>query len=89
MIAAGCGHDHGPNLARVHKGMTKQEVRDTLGPPDGRYSIPYPTPGELDEGFEDCWTYGLASDGTRTGKSRSLYQLCFWNGKLAAKARYG
>ena len=78
---AGCGH--GARSARVHNGMTKHEVRAVLGKPDVFHRIPYPTPGEMDEGFEDCWDYGTPSLKT------SMLEVCFWNGRLTSQTRYG
>jgi hypothetical protein len=77
----GLSHD---KVARLHKGMSKREVRNLLGKPDQSTFIPYPTAGEVDEGFEECWNYGI-----KTLPKTPLYQLCFWNGRLTSQARYG
>ncbi len=71
-------------VAKVRNGMTKQQVRAALGRPEQTSFIPYPTPGEVDEGFQECWDYGLS-----TLPKTPYYQLCFWNGKLSSQARYG
>ena len=90
LVVAGCGHSaktthevSPKQLARLPVGSSKDDVRHVLGKPDVFHRIPYPTPGEMDEGFEDCWDYGTPSLTT------SMVELCFWNGKLSSRARYG
>ena len=80
-LLTGCGAHH--KAARLHHGMTKHEVRAAWGNPDQVTYIPYPTAGSTDEGFEECWNYGIK----RLPKS-AFSQLCFWNGRLTSVVRY-
>jgi len=85
-LPAGCGGlKHTPQFARLRNGMTKAEVVALVGRPERVVQIPFPRPGSLDEGFEDCWDYGLA-----TLPKTPLYELCFWGGKrLTSHTKYG
>ena len=85
LLLAGCGSSkHPPQFAKLHNGMTKVQVRALVGKAETVVQIPYPVAGSMDEGFEECWDYGL-----RTVPRKPLYQLCFWQGRLTSHARYG
>ena len=77
-------HGTGVGSTKLHNGMTKAEVRTAWGKPDQISFIPYPSAGQVDQGFEECWDYGIA-----TLPKTPYYQLCFWSGKLTSQARYG
>jgi hypothetical protein len=86
-LLAGCGGggttSHLPQFAKLRNGMTKAEVRALVGPPPRIVQIPFPSPGSLDEGFEECWNYGRLP-------VTPLWELCFWGGKrLTSHTKYG
>ncbi len=83
-LLAGCGGvKHKPQFDRLHNGMSKAEVRALVGTPPKIVQIPFPSPGSLDEGFEECWNYGKLP-------KQPLWELCFWGGKrLTSHTKYG
>jgi hypothetical protein len=84
LLAACGGSKHQPQFAKLRNGMTKAQVRALVGRAETVVQIPYPVAGSLDEGFEECWDYGL-----KTVPKTPLYQLCFWGSRLTSHARYG
>jgi len=82
LLAACGGSKHKPQFDRLRNGMTKAEVRALVGNPPKITQIPFPSPGSLDEGFEECWNYGTFP--------KPVYELCFWGGKrLTSHTKYG
>jgi hypothetical protein len=85
LVFAGCGGAARPaqQFAKLRNGMTKAQVRALVGAPARVDQIPFPSPGSLDEGFEECWDYG------KLPKS-PLWELCFWGGdRLTSHTKYG
>jgi hypothetical protein len=84
VLLAGCGAaKHTQHFDRLRNGMTKAEVRALVGKPQKIVQIPFPSPGSLDEGFEECWNYG-------TVPKTPLWELCFWGGnRLTSHTKYG
>lgn len=84
VLLAACGAaSHKPRFDSLRNGMTKTQVRDLVGKPDNVVQIPFPKPGSLDQGFEECWNYGALP-------KTALWELCFWGGNhLTSHTRYG
>jgi hypothetical protein len=83
-LLAGCGGvKHKPQFDRLRNGMSKAEVTALVGTPPKIVQVPFPSPGSLDEGFEECWNYGKLP-------RQPLWELCFWGGKrLTSHTKYG
>jgi hypothetical protein len=61
---------------RAELGMSPQALRAFVGEPEGRSA-------NRIEGLQiECWYYGI-------GGTSGSYQLCFTNGKLRSKLRFG
>ena len=61
---------------RAPRGAPRTEIRNLLGEPED-------TSTAIVEGLKvECWLYGIAAD---TG----AFQLCFENGRLSSRFRYG
>ena len=84
VVLAGCGGvRHKSPFDRLRNGMSKAEVRSLVGTPPKIVQIPFPAPGSLDQGFEECWNYGKLP-------KHPLWELCFWGGKrLTSHTKYG